>query len=341
MGFTLIELMVALVIGAILTAGLLEIFIGGKKTYQVQQALSRIQENGRFALEFLNRDIRMAGAMGCLKVAWNPAGNLPMNLTNTLDSTALPYNFLVAIEGFDGASALPPYLTSQLGTQPTTGTDIIVVRSIVGAPARVVANNDAEAVFTEVSQNFDSGDLLALSDCAKARVFQAGDIATHEGIRTITHPASGVPGNDPAIWGGAGETGDFRFGADAEVYRVQTRLYYIRPNPNQVPALYQKADANVPRELIEGVQDMQILYGVAESPGVVSQYLKADQVTAAAAWPRVVSVRVNLLLQSANNRLADAPQPYAFNGVTVTPSGDDLRLRRIFATTVAIRNRVL
>jgi type IV pilus assembly protein PilW len=88
---------------------------------------------------------------------------------------------------------------------------------------------------------------------------------------------------------------------------------------------------------------MQILYGVdmAEPSGVASQYFSADQVTAAAAWPRVVSVRIQLLLRSLNERLADAPQPYTFNGFAVTPPADDLRLRRVFTTTAALRNRLL
>jgi type IV pilus assembly protein PilW len=249
----------------------------------------------------------------------------------------------VAIEGFDGAGVLPAYLMSQLGAPPKTGTDVLVVRGAIGAPARVRAENSAVAVFTGTGQNFGAGDLLVLSDCGKARVFQAGDISTDQGVRTITHPASGVPGNDPAVWGSGGDTNDFRFGTDARVYKVRTRLFYIRPNPDQIPALYLKAGANVPRELIAGVEDMQLLYGVdsAEPSGVASQYFTADQVTAAAAWPRVVSVRIQLLLRSLNDRLADAPQPYTFNGVAVTPPADDLRLRRVFTTTAALRNRLL
>jgi len=60
-GLTLIEIMVALLIGAFLLAGVIQIFIANKQTYRVQENLSRIQENGRFAVDYLSRYIRMAG----------------------------------------------------------------------------------------------------------------------------------------------------------------------------------------------------------------------------------------------------------------------------------------
>lgn len=59
-GLTLVEMMVALVLGLILAAGMIQLFIGTKQTYRFYDALSRIQENGRFALDSMANDIRMA-----------------------------------------------------------------------------------------------------------------------------------------------------------------------------------------------------------------------------------------------------------------------------------------
>ena len=61
----LIEIMIALLIGAFLLGGVLQIFVSSKQTYRMQEGLSRLQENGRFAMDFLARDIRMAGFWGC------------------------------------------------------------------------------------------------------------------------------------------------------------------------------------------------------------------------------------------------------------------------------------
>ncbi len=339
-GFTLIELMAALVVGLILMGGILQIFISSKNAYTVQEGLARLQENGRFALDLLSRDIRMAGYMGCPKLVVDPATQRPRNLTSTLNSAELPYHFAVGLEGFDGASGYPAYLLSQLGEPPRAGTDAIVVRSVISEAIPVLVPNNATTVYTALTGSLQAGDLLAIADCAKVRVFQAGSITGTGSMLAITHPATGVPGNNPAAWGGAGDQGDGWFDAGAEVYPVQTRLYYIRRNPDSIPALYLKAGVGSPVELITGVADMQIRYGVdlAEPDGAVNQYLTAAGVTAASAWPRVISVHLSLLLQTDNN-LAETPQPYVFNGVTVTPPANDRRLRRTFATVITRRNR--
>lgn len=60
-GFTIVELMVAMVISLILLAGVSQIFLSNRETYRVQSSLSRLQENARFAIDLLRSDISMAG----------------------------------------------------------------------------------------------------------------------------------------------------------------------------------------------------------------------------------------------------------------------------------------
>jgi hypothetical protein len=146
-----------------------------------------------------------------------------------------------------------------------------------------------------------------------------------------------------------------------------------------------------PVELIEGIEDMQILYGVdtEQAPDYVANYyvnaatvnglgtIPTNDSTGAlmspapSAWRRVVSIRINLLAVSVENNLTDEPQPYFYNGTTVTkadlsePSGakaipvlktdtsqlcssllstctlaNDLRIHRVFSSTIAVRNRL-
>lgn len=64
-GLSLIELMVSLAIGALLLLGLVQVFQATNVSAQMGTALARVQENGRFALDFMRADIRMAGHMGC------------------------------------------------------------------------------------------------------------------------------------------------------------------------------------------------------------------------------------------------------------------------------------
>jgi type IV pilus assembly protein PilW len=64
-GFSLVEIMVALLVSAVLMAGLTQVYQGTRETFSVQEAQSRIQENGRFALELIGRNVRMIGYQGC------------------------------------------------------------------------------------------------------------------------------------------------------------------------------------------------------------------------------------------------------------------------------------
>lgn len=65
-GFSLVELMVAVTIGLIILAAVSGIFVTSKSTYNTTDSLARLQENARFAVHYLSRDIRMAGFAGCL-----------------------------------------------------------------------------------------------------------------------------------------------------------------------------------------------------------------------------------------------------------------------------------
>jgi type IV pilus assembly protein PilW len=60
-GFTLVELMVALVISLLLMAGVIQVYLSSKQSYRLQDNVARIQESGRLATEILTRYIRVAG----------------------------------------------------------------------------------------------------------------------------------------------------------------------------------------------------------------------------------------------------------------------------------------
>ncbi len=60
-GLTLIEIMIALIIGTFLLAGVIQIYLSTTQSYRMLENQSRLQENGRFAMDFMTRDIRQAG----------------------------------------------------------------------------------------------------------------------------------------------------------------------------------------------------------------------------------------------------------------------------------------
>ena len=101
-GFTLIELMVAMVLGMLLMAVAIQIFVGNRDTYRFNSNLARVQENGRFAFDQIARVVRMTGYQGQSAANWvlGPmslanGGVTPLagtdNATNASDSITLTY----------------------------------------------------------------------------------------------------------------------------------------------------------------------------------------------------------------------------------------------------------
>lgn len=344
-GLSLIELMVAMLIGLILIAGIGNIFIDSKRTYSFQQGLARIQENGRMALEFLGRDIRMAGYTGC-------AGGEYSSITNTLNnSTTLNFDFSRGVRGYEVGSSVPGDL-SALSPAPLLNTDVLILKGPVGDGVKIVKNNSSAQLFaqvasTEVGACADStdrisgicrGDILMAADCTKARIFQTGNIVIASGELNITHPASGTPGNAISSWGGASAPDAEKFGVDSEIIKMNTVYYYIAAGASGQPALWQSIVPGTAQEILEGVENMQLLYGRDTGTDFVpDQYDTATAVTSAAAWDKVGAVRVQLLVRSEDG-VTDAAQPYSFNGANVTPT--DRRLRHVFVSTVGVRAKM-
>ncbi len=346
-GLSLIELMVAMLIGLILIAGIGNIFIDSKRTYSFQQGLARIQENGRMALEFLGRDIRMAGYTGC-------AGGEYSSITNTLNnSTTLNFDFSRGVRGYEVGSSIPSDL-SALSPAPLLNTDVLILKGPVGDGVKIVKNNSSAQLFAQVASveagacagspptdrisGICRGDILMAADCTKARIFQTGNITVASGELNITHPASGTPGNSISSWGGASAPDAEKFGVDSEIIKMNTVYYYIAAGASGQPALWQSIVPGTAQEILEGVENMQLLYGRDTGTDFVpDQYDTATAVTSAAAWDKVGAVRVQLLVRSEDG-VTDAAQPYSFNGANVTPT--DRRLRHVFVSTVGVRAKM-
>jgi type IV pilus assembly protein PilW len=60
-GFTIVELMIALLLGSLITVAAVQLLSTNQRTFVLQQGLTDVQEQGRFAVDFLSRDLRMMG----------------------------------------------------------------------------------------------------------------------------------------------------------------------------------------------------------------------------------------------------------------------------------------
>ena len=94
-GFSIIELLIAGLLGLILLAGVIQLFLGSNRNYTMQDELASLQEDGRFALMFLQNQIQSGGWLGDLKSGSMPlAVDISQSSDSTYDSFAVSYQAL-------------------------------------------------------------------------------------------------------------------------------------------------------------------------------------------------------------------------------------------------------
>lgn len=165
-GMTLIEIMIALLIGAFLSAGILQIFIGSKQTYTMQENLSRMQENGRFALEFLAKDIRMAGYWDCMMPS---ATN--NDITGTEGTSGAPDSIVLR-----GAFVRTRAATDTCGIAVTAAATVACPQT--SAPANFYTDNSSI-----ITYSINSNNLRRVTNCNNSTT--ATDANIVEGIENM------------------------------------------------------------------------------------------------------------------------------------------------------------
>lgn len=355
-GVSLVEIMVALILSIVLLVGVGQIYMSSKQTYRVQDGQSRLQENARYALELLARDIREAGFQGCQRMSSIPPRVIALAPGNDFANTS-------AIMGNDsmgmywGAAwnpVLPETLTNaEDGDRVITGTDVITVQfatSCGGEPISAASTNSITIPATntcgvKVSTGCDTaagcqGDILVLADCRATEVFRA-DTATPTKSSDAPNPTvisiTGTTTNTATAFSKTYTTGD------AELMRLNSHSYYIRKGQSGEPALWRldnttRTGGDNPEELVEGIEDMQILYGIdtdTPSDGSPNQYVTAGNVSD---WTLVTSVQVTLAVRSVGENADNLTEErsYTFNGANLK----DRRIKKEFVATISLRNRV-
>jgi type IV pilus assembly protein PilW len=327
-GFSMVELMIALTIGLLILASVGVIFVNTKKSYGTQDRLSRLQENGRFAMHYLMRDLRLVGYMGCLSDMTDFKNRLN-------DNTLFSFNLSVPIEGFDssGAAWSPSGDTNKPGL---AGTDMVAIRFVDPSASTTIItpmpNTSAELIVSSTA-SFSDGDFMLISDCATADLMQITQVQP-ESAKIQHNPGESVsPGNASQL--------EKTYDTNAKVFKFTTRRYYLKNNPNGVPSLYMDTNGTSEMELVEGIETMQVTYGIdTDNDLQPNQYLKAGDagLQSAAEWAKVVSVRVGILARTLNSADTDNDtNTYDVNDQTIGPLNDRVQ-RRTFTSTVLLRN---
>jgi len=336
-GMGLVELMVWAVVSMLIVGIIGSIYVNSKQVGRVNDTVSRLQENGRFAIYLIDRDMRMAGFRGC--------NGLDIAPVSTLASAAYPYQFDVAVAGYHGGgSSWTPALDATIAAltpAPSADADVVTIRQIYGQGVQLIAPMAATTSDLQVAAGsaLATGDILLVADCSASAIFNATSFDAGSGVITHATGGSAVPGNSTADLGHV-------FSTDASVYRLVTRTYYVGPSArkpgtnalwvNAAPAYDGQAQ---PEEMVEGVDGVVLYFGEdTDGDRAANRYVTADAV---GTWSRVVSVKAQVLLASVLDNMTTKPQPYKFPDTSASASTPtDRRLRSVLSSVITLRNRV-
>lgn len=320
-GVTLVEMMVALVLGLVVAGAAMSVFIANKKTYVAAENLGRLQETARVAFELMTRDIREAAASDC--------GADLTQAANVLNSpTAHWYtDFGGGIRGYAAGTAFPDAGFGTAEAQRIAGTEAVEMLSAT-AGATIMQHNPAAARFglNTATHGFEVGDIAVACDARHAAIFQVTNAVTGVNANLVHQTGSGTPGNCSQGLGlpvACTPTGTaYRFGCafggtlpatdcaldenrwSATVAKLEALRWYVGCNGRAdcaEPAgrsLYRSRLDNVSGtptirndEIAEGVTDLSLRYLVDGGTGYVGPGAVAD-------WSEVVAVAVDLEISS-------------------------------------------
>jgi type IV pilus assembly protein PilW len=313
-GLTLIELMISLALGMLVILSVGYAYIGSRTTFRQQDALGRMQENARFVFETLSNDIRMVGYAGSL------CGLADTEVVNALPS---PTNwdkdiFGSPLKGYEDAATTAPDVSGTV--YAGTSSDALSILHADSTKEYVVNAAAAAGAAISFSGTAPANGNVVVTDCGNAKPRQAFALAG--GVNALPTPLA----------------------AQSRIMPLIANLYFVKVNGDGTPSIYRKSGAANPQELVEGVEDMQITYGIDTSPacatndGGADQYVTAKDIedntvalacTTAERWKKVLAVRVTLSMRSVEDGITTAVQP-----------AGDRRLRKTFTTTIAARNRL-
>ncbi|MCR9258645.1 MAG: PilW family protein [Pseudomonadaceae bacterium] len=360
-GFSILELLISLLLGLVVIAGIVQLFVGNSRTYEIVTAQSRLQENARYSFDFITQAARDAGFFGCapedefvingLVGTWDQIPEYDLSrpidgFNSNEDGTYAPTD-LLRLPRTEGATNLNVHIAGNGidGVNLALVPDIVIFRSVEQPVARlnVVLQSDAEPeVFTPGGEpEFEVDDVVVVSDCEQAAMFKVTGVATAGNVTTLSRADGGgifdnttavttvggdiLPAANPPPLSVLGRA----YGGASTIGRVQTTIFYIAESAIEtesgtINALWRKVGREAPVELVQGVENMQVFYGVDTTNDDVVNVNRYQEIDAVADLNSVVAIRVRLDISSPDEvQLQDGTRD---------------RLRRTFSKTISVRN---
>ena len=270
-GFSIIELLIALTIGLIVLASLVQILIATRHTSRMQSALSQVQENGRVVMEYLAREIRASDFWGCAPGI--------ASFTNHLDTSSSDYD--PSLHDFSFAAGV-----NGTNNDGLNGSDSLTLSGLFGEEIPIVQAMPNTSAVVKVAPNngvLFSGDVVFISNCKGGDIFQI-TAGNPQSTGTVGHNSGGSvrPGNAGKICNTTGSAACPNcfcqsYGLEAAIHTgFNSSRYYIDNSPAG-PALFVDDFYNAPIPLAIGIENMQITYGIDTNNDGLDFDLKTGQ----------------------------------------------------------------
>ncbi|MBP4079439.1 MULTISPECIES: PilW family protein [Aeromonas] len=319
-GFTLVEWLVAMLLGLFLLAGVFTVFVMSRSSSEDAFDQSELQENGRLAIRLISQDIKWAGFFGAYTGQSTQVGSslslsagsivpassdcLDERSVGSLPSNAGPIRGLwvsrvSTTKGLAGFACI-------LAADRVENSDVISIKRLVGRPI-------------PASEGLDTNRFYMASNSQEARIIKGSE----------TRPLFGA-NNESQIW------------------EYQHYIYYLSQEDG-VPVLRKRyltvngGSALIGGAMAEGVEHMVLMYGVDDSlipDGRIDRYISTDQMTTQR-WNegRVLGARLFLLIRAAreSSRYKNN-NSYQLGNITVDGGGDGYR-RLLLESSIALRNQ--
>ncbi len=313
-GFTLIEMLCAMAVSMIIIMVILEIFLGYKASFKINQAISEVQENARFVSHVLTTEISQAGYIGCTKLS----ENLPV-----IDLAADPQLFYFNALGVYDDSNWQSHLSLRFRLKPKPGSNVIIMRKMSALTNDLLEEVEkTDLVRMSLEPKFNKGNDIIISDCKKVVISKIHNIYRSEKNQYQQLTLSGKL--------------EKKFSFGTQVGELKTRVFAVQETSRQnikgkkIYALYEFDGSGRKTELVPGVFDMRVLCVEKTSLGVVVEVKPGEVFN----WANVKMLKVSLLLRSQKNVFAQ-PKTYYFNSKRFLPS--DKRLYREITFYIPIR----
>ena len=324
-GLTLVELMLGITLGFLISSVVLSLYINTSRSLAQNERYAWMQENARFVLKTLSDDLSMVDFWGRViatdvlgtNVA-SPAGDCGLAIDVFNGNTAILVNNYHAIPASSQFTPCPA-ITNDI--RPTT--DVLALKRVEGSST---ASTFVDAA--DVDNDSDTTEILTLgaSDLVNGVVYLRSTSNTGSFIADAS--SSNPPSTDQSDW------------------RYIPRIYFVRKyyeNPtDQVPALCRMAISGAGMTdiecIAEGIEDFHVQFGIdTDQNGIANVYTSTPTL---AEMETAVSARVYLLARSIEADPHFKNDTQYVLGDSVVPAANDGFYRRVYSTTVSLRNTI-